>query len=191
MISLDAAKAVRDTVIKRFSKRQFKAGLKMLEDAGPLPRFIELECIGTLHFYKRELQQAVQNYESAISEQSEYGIARYQYLVGTQEERQGDLVAAFKRYQAAIEMEPTFVDSYVELGGLLVKVGDFEGAAHCYRDAVRLDPGDMSAHENLRLVLSKLTEDSPDQFSNELRSVEVECQRLQDAGATGSSTGKW
>ena len=191
MNNLNDAKAVRDSATELFSQGEIGAGLRLLKEAGPLPQFIELECVGNRHFYKRELQKAVESYERAIAIQPEHGIARCQYLVGIQDEKQNDLVAAFTRYQSAIDIEPTFVDAYFELGGLLVKVGDFEGAAQCYREAVRLSPNDLTAYHNLSSVLTKLADTVPDKYSDERHSVDAAYGKLKEGGATLSSSGKW
>jgi tetratricopeptide (TPR) repeat protein len=191
MTNPDNAKLVRDNVTKLFSQGEIDAGLKLLKEAGSLPRFVELECIGNMHFYKRELQKAAEIYEAAITIQPDFGIARYQYLVGTQDEKRNDLVAAFKRYQLAIDIEPTFIDAYFELGGLLVKVGDFEGAAQCYRDAVKLAPTDLAAYHNLSSVLVKLADTAPDKYADERHSVDADYAKLKEGGAMPSSTGKW
>lgn len=191
MTNISDAKAVRDGVTKLLAQGDIDAGMKLLKEAGPLPEFVKLECIGNVHFYKRELQKAVEAYERAIAMQPDYGIARYQYLVGTQDEKQNDLVAAFKRYQSAIGIEPTFVDAYFELGGLLVKVGDFEGAAQCYRDAVKLVPNDLSAYHNLSSVLTKLAAAAPDKYGEERQAVDAAYAKLKESGAVPSSTGKW
>jgi tetratricopeptide (TPR) repeat protein len=191
MNNLDQAKVVRDSVTKLFSQGEVDAGLRLLKEAGALPQHIELECLGNLHFYKRELQKAVDSYERAIALQPEYAIARYQYIVGIQDEKQNDLVAAFSRYQSAIGIEPTFVDAYFELGGLLVKIGDLEGAAQCYRDAVRLAPHDLAAYHNLSSVLTKLATTVPDKYSEEWHSVDAAYRTLKEGGASLSSTAKW
>ena len=68
------------------------------------------------------------------------------------------------------------MDDYVELGGLLAKVGDFAGAAQCYRDAVRLDPTDVGSHHNLRAVLSKLAQTGPERYRDELAAVDAAYQ---------------
>jgi len=170
----DAAKAARDAVVESLSRHQMEEGQRLFaEYSDHLPEAIRLECLGSIHFYRRELQEAVRCYEAAILLAPEKIIARYQYLVGTQEERSGNFVEAFKRYQAAIEAEPTFVDPYVELGGLLVKVDDLEGAAQCYRDAVRIDPSDTANHFNLKVVLGRLSLIDPTRYKSELAAVEV------------------
>jgi tetratricopeptide (TPR) repeat protein len=123
-----------------------------------LPLGLLLECLGDLHFYRREFQEAIDKYEEAITADACCHPARYQYLVGVQNEREGRYLDAFSRYQDAIETEPTFVDAYVELGGLLAKVGDIEGAFTCYTDAVRLDPRDLRNFWNRAQVLKRLCE---------------------------------
>jgi tetratricopeptide (TPR) repeat protein len=175
-------KAVRDEITECFSHASFNQGSDLLAKyEALLPEHIKLECEGNRHFYKRELQEAVRCYEAAIGLMPDYLIARYQYLVGIQEEREGKFVDAFKRYQAAIEIEPTFVDSYVELGGLLVKAEDFQGAAQCYRDAVRLDPSDVANHHNLKAVLGKLAQADFDRYGDELAAAEAACDAVAQA----------
>jgi tetratricopeptide (TPR) repeat protein len=119
------------------SAGQIQEGAEAIERAkSALPLPVLLECVGNLYFYKRELQQAISKYEEAMRADPDYDSARYHYLIAVQKEREGDLVEAFKRYQSAIEIEPTFVDAYVELGGLLIKVDDLDGALTCYTDAL-------------------------------------------------------
>ena len=143
-MDFDQATQIRDSVTSLFIEGRFGDGLRLLsQHEAELPVEVRLECVGNLHFYRRELQEAVVEYEAAIAVSPAHMISRYQYLVGTQEEKKRNFVGAFKRYQAAIEIDRSFVDAYVELGGLLVKVGDLVGAVQCYRDAVRLAPDDV------------------------------------------------
>lgn len=180
---MENEKAVRDSITEHFAHNRFEQGDALLAVyASSLPEHIRLECLGNRHFYKRELQEAVRCYETAIGLVPEQLISRYQYLVGVQEEREGNAVAAFKRYQAAIEAEPSFVDSYVELGGLLVKVEDFEGAAQCYRDAVRLEPSDIANHYNLKTVLGQLAQKDPARFNEELARAEAAYEKAAQRG---------
>jgi tetratricopeptide (TPR) repeat protein len=185
------AKLVRDSVTELFSQGEVDAGLRLMKKAGSLPPFIALECAGNMHFYQRELQRAIGSYERAIADQPAHEIARYHYLVGTQDEKKNDLVAAFTRYQSAIGIEPTFVDAYFELGGLLVKVGDLEGAAQCYRDAVRLAPNELAAYHNLSSVLTSLAATVPDKYADERHSIGAAYRRLAESGVSLSSIGKW
>jgi len=191
MMMLDDTRSSRDLITALFSQGCFEEGMSRLGSVSHMSQVVELECLGNLHFYKRELQIAVEKYEAAISIDPTYMISRYQYLVGTQDERRGDLVAAFKRYQAAIDIEPSFLDPYIELGGLLVKVGDLEGAAQCYRDAVRLAPSDLSVLYNLKSVLAKLNFDTPETYAAELAKVEVAYDTLEKSGAALPEKRSW
>lgn len=189
----EQAKNIRDEVTKRLSQQQFDEGLKLLEsNAATLPEHVRLECMGTHHFYRKDFQAAIRLYEEAIVLAPDYLIARYQYLVGIKNERQGNFVDAFKRYQASIEIEPTFVDAYVDLGGLLTKVEDFVGAAQCYRDAAKLDPHDVVNLYNLKAVLESLTKTDPQRYQTELQNIESTFLRLQAAdGSTPPPARAW
>jgi tetratricopeptide (TPR) repeat protein len=191
MMSLGNAKSLRELVTSLFAKGEFDEGLRRLRSAGHIPKVVELECVGNMHFYKRELQLAIEKYEAAIAIDAEYMISRYQYLVGTQDEKRGDFVAAFRRYQAAIDIEPSFVDAYVELGGLLGKSGDLKGAAQCYRDAIKLLPNELFLYHNLKSVLEKLKHKAPDEYSTELAAVEVAYAKMERNGALLPRNSKW
>jgi tetratricopeptide (TPR) repeat protein len=191
MTALDNVKPLRDLITNQFAKGEFEEGLRQIKKAGNLPEVVELECVGNMHFYRRELQMAIEKYENAISIDPTYMISRYQYLVGTQEEKRGDFVSAFKRYQATIDIEPSFVDAYVELGGLLVKVEDLKGAAQCYRDAIKLVPTDLATYYNLRSVLAKLKSETPAPYGEELAVIEIAYDKLKRSGASLPRNSKW
>jgi tetratricopeptide (TPR) repeat protein len=185
-------KSARDTITEYFASGRFEEGMKLFkEKESDLPEPMRLECLGNFHFYRREIKEAIKQYEAAITLSPDYLIARYQYLVGVQNEKQGDFVAAFKRYQNAIEIEPTFVDSYVELGALLVKVADFKGAAQCYRDAARLEPDDLGNLHNLKTVLAKLVAEEPEQYGAELVSAESAYEKLARSGKKLPQRHQW
>lgn len=168
------ADQLRHDVIQHLSHGRLEEGQQLLEmRAAQMPEAARLECLGTLHFYRREMQEAVRCYEAAIRLDPDRVIARYQYLVGIQDEREGNLANAFRRYQAAIEAEPVFVDPYVDLGALLMKVNDLEGAATCYRDAVRLAPSEVANHLNLLTALRQLAARDPDRYGGELSNAEA------------------
>lgn len=105
---------------------------------GDLPANVVFECEGHIAFFHDDFQNAVDKYEQAISIAPDRIVPQYQYLVGIVEEREGNFVAAFDRYQQAIDTDPKFIQAYVRLGELLTKVGDTEGATRCFRDANRL-----------------------------------------------------
>lgn len=130
------------------------------------------ECLGNQHFYAKEYQQATPLYEEAMESSPEYDCARYHYLLGAQAELAGQLTDAFERFQAAIEIEPSFVDSYIELGGLLCKVEDYEGAYQCYTDAIKIDPADLGIRQNLVVVLTQLAKKDPAKYAQPLKDAQ-------------------
>jgi tetratricopeptide (TPR) repeat protein len=171
--NMQTTEEIINVVTKFFATNNFTYGDGWLaKHAEELPDNIKLECLGNRYFYKREFQESITCYEEAITLAPARIISRYQYLVGTIEEQQGDFVAAFERYQMAIDSEPTFIDSYVELGGLLVKAEDFTGALQCYRDAARLDSSNPINLYNLKAVLEKMIEIEPHQYEEELRTID-------------------
>lgn len=131
-----------------------------------LAKSIRLECEGNIHFYLREFQKAADLYEAAMSSDSEYDVARYHYLVGLQEEKSDQLVEAFKRYQAAIEIEPNFVDAYLQLGQLLYKVEDYDGSLKCFQDALSLAPREIGIYHNIVEVVKALAAKNPDKYGD-------------------------
>ncbi len=163
---------IRNIVTQNFADNNFHDGdILLAENADKLPSHIKLECLGNRYFYKRALQKAIEYYEEAISLAPDWIIPRYHYLVGVQEEQEGDLIAAFKRYQMAIESDRTLVDPYIELGGLLTKVGDLKGALICYRDAASLDCSDPMILYNLKAVLEKMVENEHNKYEEELKTT--------------------
>lgn len=151
--------------------------IEQMKNSLPFP--VLLECQGNLYFYQRKFQQAVDMYEQAMQADANYDSARYHYLIAVQKEREGDLVNAFQRYQAAIEIEPTFVDAYVELGGLLVKVDDLEGALRCYTDALTLDSQSVKNFSNKVQVLRSLSNADPSRYAGDYQSAVVEFENAK------------
>ena len=149
------------------------------------------ECLGNLHFYSKETQEAIPFYEVAMESSPEYDCARYHYLLGVQAERSGQLTNAFRRYQAAIEIEPEFVDSYIELGGLLCKVEDFEGAFQCYTDAIGIDPTDFGIRHNFVQVLSHLSHKDPVTYSQALKDAQAAYALVKGSSDQSGSGHVW
>jgi tetratricopeptide (TPR) repeat protein len=164
-------------------KGNLKHAMSMLATCeSSMPKCEHLECLGNSCFYERKKQEAITHYESAMNMNPEYDCARYHYLLGVQLEMQGDNIGAYDRYNAAIVIEPTFVDSYIELGGLLVKVKDFELAAKVYEDALIIDPCDLRIYANLKQVYEMLYTFKGSEFKQKyddaLRSYEAAAKRL-------------
>ena len=179
MIDEAQARSVLRAAVALLSKGCVEEGKKLLQDSlDSMPETIRLESLGDIAFYERKMQQAVDYFEAALRLDPECVIARYQYIGATAEERAGRIVEAFKHYQVAIDAEPDFVDPYVDLGGLLVKIKDFAGAAQCYRDAVRLEPDDPYNLANLKAVLEQLAAREPDRYGQELIDTEKALHEL-------------
>ena len=159
----------KDALLKYLSEGKVQEGIDFFKaNSNEITELVRLECLGNISFYQRNISEAVKFYEAATTLSPEHVIPRFLYLAGVKNEREGNVVDAFKFYQAAIEEEPTFVDAYVELGGLLMKVEDFEGALKCYEDAILLDPQELSNHENLKAVLIKLNQIKPGNYEEKL-----------------------
>ena len=173
------ADKIKDTLVKYLSSGKIEEGLAFFKArANEIPEIFRLECLGTINFYQRNIGQAITFYEAATLLAPEHVISRYLYLAGVKNEREENFVTAFEYYQAAIEAEPSFIDPYVELGGLLMKVGDFEGALRCYEDAVQLDFHDPANHENLKTVLNKLNQSHPNCYEDKLQAANTAYAKL-------------
>jgi tetratricopeptide (TPR) repeat protein len=160
---------------------KLREAMSVLDASGTeLPEVERLECVGNYHFYRHEQQHAVDCYEQALRLDPTYGIARWQYIVGVKSERAGDFVGAFERYRSAIDIEPTFVDAYVEMGGLLAKVGELAVAAECYERALALEREDLTIYHNLRAVYAELAKQDPGKYGH--RHHEVDALYKEAAG---------
>jgi len=107
---------------------------------------------GNFAFHRRDLQSAINHFEKALTLDPSLSSARYHYLVAFQHLRQKQYTKAFERFQEAIEIEQDFVDSYVELGNLLMTVEDYAGALTCYTDASHLEPNEVGIQNNMLLA---------------------------------------
>jgi tetratricopeptide (TPR) repeat protein len=157
----DSAKAI----ISRQRRGQHELALQEFESIRSSLTACEVnEILGNAAFYKRHFQEAISLYERAISKEPGYMIAPYQYLVGFNHVRSGELVDAFKRLQLAIEIDPEFVESYVELGFLLMRVQDFAGAAVCYEDALLIEPNELANYHNVVEAYKRLASADADKY---------------------------
>lgn len=93
------------------------------------------ECLGHFSYFFEEFQDAIYRYENSISLNPDRVVARYQYLIGLFEFRNGNHTAAFDRYQYAIENDPNLVEAYEAMGDLMSKIGKREAAEKCFSDA--------------------------------------------------------
>lgn len=136
------------------------------------------ECVGNYHFYKGEQQQAINKYEEIITRYPDYYIARYHYILGVKDEVAGRIPEAFNRYATAIEVEPTFVDSYIEMGGLLFKIKDYKGSAKCFERAIEFDPYDLRVFHNLKAVYEVLAKEDPGGYSDKKKRIDADYEML-------------
>lgn len=145
------------------------------------------ECLGDICFYQRDFAQAIQHYKVATQLAPDHIIARYLFLAGVSNERASNFVDAFKYYQAAVEAEPSFVDTYFELGAMLVKVGDLEGALQCYEDAIEIQPTDLTGHENLMSVLEGLHKSAPEKYADKYSVAKARIEKIKHSGTAAHS----
>nr|WP_218176677.1 tetratricopeptide repeat protein [Pseudomonas costantinii] len=156
----------------------FKASSQLLSESA------YAECLGDICFYQRDFAQAIKHYEVSTQLAPDQVIARYLFLAGVSNERASNFVDAFKYYQAAIEAEPSFVDTYFELGAMLVKVGDLEGALQCYEDAIEIQPTDLAGHENLMLILEGLHKSTPEKYADKYSAAKVRIEKIKQSGTS-------
>lgn len=145
------------------------------------------ECLGDICFYQRDFAQAIKHYEVATQLAPGQVIARYLFLAGVSNERASNYVDAFKYYQAAIEAEPSFVDTYLELGAMLVKVGDLEGALQCYEDAIEIEPADLASHESLVSILAELHRRTPEKYADKYSASKATVEKMRRSGRSTPS----
>lgn len=160
---------------------EFEKALVLLETAS-LSEELRNECLGNYYYYKHDYEKAIQCYLEVLKIDPEYRLSRYQCLSGVGHEQLENYVEAFKNYQAAIDIDPNFVDPYVELGALLTKVEDYDGAATCFRDAIKIDPDDLSLYLNLKSILEKQAIGTPES-KRELVEVKNKIAELKSRGA--------
>lgn len=131
---------------------EFEKALMLLETSF-LTEEVRNECLGNYYYYRRDYEKAIEYYQRILSSNSEYRLSRYQCLSGVGHEQLNEYEKAFGNYQEAIDIDPNFVDPYVELGALLMKVEAYDGAATCFRDAIKISPNDLTLYLNLKAVL--------------------------------------
>ena len=159
-------------------KGQFDKAQKIYESQKhKLSECETLECAGNFHFYNRRNQEAVNSYEAAMTRCTDYHCARYHYIVAVQLELEGKNAEAYERYNAAIQIEPSFVDAYVELGGLFFKLTDYSLAAKVYEDALAIDSNDLRIYANLVEVYKVLLQQSDDYKEK----FKIACEKYAEA----------
>ena len=72
-----------------------------------------------------------------------------------------DPVGACRAYGEALELDPDYVDAYVNLGRLALEAGDVRDAARLFHDALERNPSDPIVHFNLALALEDTSGPGP------------------------------
>jgi tetratricopeptide (TPR) repeat protein len=78
---------------------------------------------------------------------------------------QGELEQAAAKLQHAIKLQPESPQAHHLLGMVLEKQGDTEGASEAYREALKLNPGDVSAKQRLETLTAGEKVDDPARMS--------------------------
>jgi len=102
--------------------------------------------------------------------------ARFAFLLGSTSlelERSDDALAY---YTAAVELDPRMVDAWVQLGILYDQRGAADSSEHHYRRALRLDPENALALNNLAYSLSQRREQLDQARAMAWRAVQAESQ---------------
>ncbi len=179
-------------VTELFAARNFAEGDRVLAaERAKLPPAVFQECLGNRQFYDRNFAGASATYASIHRADPGYDLPRYHYLLGVKFEQLEKYEDAFKSYQAAIELEPTFVDAYVELGGMLTKIEDYAGAERCYADALKLTPDDPAVRYNHLQVLKALAATDPKAYGPRKEQAEAEFARVADRGMPAGAGNQW
>jgi tetratricopeptide (TPR) repeat protein len=84
------------------------------------------------------------------SKQTTYqGSASYYYLQGTIADRQKDWDRAIENYSKAIELDSSYVDAYIDLGGVYFTKGNYQLELQNYISATEVDPNNCDAFHYL------------------------------------------
>lgn len=100
---------------------------------------------------------ATDHYQLALQQQipPRLKLGAYNNL-GSLLKAQGDLLAAKKLFQTALEIDPGFAIGHYNLGMTLKALGSLKAAIAAYERAIQLHPDYAEAYQNLGVVLLKL-----------------------------------
>lgn len=168
---------------------EFEKALILLENS-LLTEEVRNECFGNYYYYKCDYEKAIEYYRRVLSFNPEYRLSRYQCLSGVGHEQLNEYEKAFRNYQEAIDIDPNFVDPYVELGALLTKVEAYDGAATCFRDAIRITPDDLTLYFNLKSILEIKATGTPED-RKELAEIKIKIVDLESKGVKLPQKRQW
>ncbi len=75
--------------------------------------------------------------------------------------QQGNVDEAIAEYEAAIALDPGFVEAYVDLGNLMLRESDFQRALELLQEALDIDPDHVKAHLSMGDVYLQMGEYDP------------------------------
>lgn len=168
---------------------EFEKAYKLI-DGSNISEDIKDECIGNYYFYKRDFNNAIHYFKSALKVNSDAKLSRYHYLSGIGYERLKKYDDAFAHYVESIDIDPLFVDPYIDLGGMLSKLKDFAKAAKCYRDAIKITPNDITLYLNLKKILEKIGVSNVES-KKELEEVNEKINCLENIGVKIPPMNSW
>jgi len=169
--------------------REFEKALAFINNPN-ISESIKDEIFGNYYFYKRDFDNAIYCFKKALKSNPNAKLSRYHYLSGIGYERLKKYDDAFAHYVESIDIDPMFVDPYIDLGGMLGKLHEYEKAAKCYRDAIKITPNDITLYLNLKMVLQKMNLNSVE-YQNELKNIENEIKRLEVLGIKAPPMNSW
>lgn len=179
-------------VTELFASGNFEEGDRTLAaERTKLPPAVFQECLGNRQFYDRNFTGAIATYANILERDPAYDVPRYHYLLGVKFEKLERYEDSFASYQAAIELEPTFVDAYVDLGGMLTKIGDYAGAERCYADALKLAPDDPAVRYNHLQVIRALAATDPGTYGARQAQAEKDFARVAERGMPAGPGNQW
>lgn len=182
-----------DLVLKRVNslliKSEFEKALTLINNSD-ISEYIKEEILGNYCFYKRDFDNAIHFFKRALEINPNAKLSRYHYLSGIGYERLKKYDDAFSHYVESIDIDPMFVDPYIDLGGMLGKLNEYEKAAKCYRDAIKITPNDIILYLNLKKILKKMNLNSVEN-QNELKNIENEIRRLEVLGIKAPPMNSW
>ena len=110
--------------------------------------------LATLRAVAGELEGAKSAYEACLAAGQDSALIRNNHAIILR--RLGDVTGAAAGFRKAIELDPTYVRAFDNLGNTLVDAGNLAAAKTAFEAAIKLEPGYYDAHYNLGNVVRDL-----------------------------------